>query len=87
MKLFKNVFKHKGHIAYQITEKLVIIKHLDKIKFWFPKRGIVNIKFHIYPHAEWKYWHWLIWLPFLCFEKDNGGYKIGFPNLYLWIIK
>jgi hypothetical protein len=83
------VFRHKRHNAYQITKKLVIVKYNkgSKIKFYFKGRGFSNLKFSLYPHKEWRYFHWLIRLPFLYFQKNNGGYEIGFPNCYLWIIK
>lgn len=89
------VFRHKFHIVYELSKKLVIIKKLDKIKFWFPKEhrppetkcGLVNIKFIVHPHKQFKYFHWLIRLPFFYWEKNNGGFKIGLPNLYLWNIR
>ena len=64
------IFKHKGHIVYQIHKKLVVIKNIDKVRFYFPKaglikglRGLCNIRFSIKPHKQWQYFHWLIRLP------------------------
>ncbi len=91
------VFKHEGHNAYEINKRLVVIKKKgkNKIKFFFPDaikhvgllKSIVNFKFYISPHKELRYWHWLIRLPLFYWSKSNGGFEIGFPNLYLRIIR
>lgn len=91
-----NVFKHDGHTAYSFKRgKFVLMQYTkDKVRFYFPKAGIVNglkglknIKFRIKPHREFRYWHWTFRLPFFYWNKDNGGFKIGLPNLYLWVIR
>ncbi|AJA41436.1 hypothetical protein AXJ14_gp117 [Geobacillus virus E3] len=81
------VYKHKSHNAYQLRKKLVLIKNHQKIKFWNKGKVLPNFRFNIKPHKQLKYFHWLIQMPFLYFERNNGGLKIGLPNLYLWIIK
>jgi len=84
------VFKHEGHNAYQlITNKVVIIKNKDrnKVKFWFGGLRFANFKFSIRPHKQWQYFHWLIRTPVFYWERHNCGFKIGLPNLYLWVIK
>jgi len=78
------IYKYKGsHTAYAITKKLVIIKNekQNEIKFYFKGHGIANFKFYIRNKMI------LIRFPFFLFEKNNGGYKIGNSNCYLWIIK
>jgi hypothetical protein len=88
------IFRHKGHTVYQINKKLVIIKQHDKVKFYFPKAGLIkglkglcNIRFIIHPNRSWQYFHWLIRLPGFYWEKNNGGFWIGTNSLYLWSIK
>jgi hypothetical protein len=88
------VFKHKEHTVYEINKRLTIIKKHDKVKFYFPQTGLIkglkglcNIRFKIYPNRFWQYFHWFIRLPGFYWEKNNGGFMIGFNNFYLWSIK
>lgn len=81
------VFRHKGHNVYCITKNINIVKKKDKIKFWFGKLRFANFKLFIYPNRQWRYFHWLIMFPFFYWQKTNGGFQIGLPNMYLWRIK
>lgn len=88
------IFRHKGHTVYNFSKKVCIIKQIDKVRFYFPEaglikglKGLVNLRFKVYPHREFKYFHWLIRTPIFYWDKDNGGHKIGLPNLYLWLIR
>lgn len=91
------VFKHEGHIAYEISKRFVVMRYIGdgKVKFHFPeakrvkgtRTGFVNIKFWIHLNKQLKYWSWIIRLPFFYWVKDNGGFQIGLPNLYLWGIR
>lgn len=80
-----------GHSVYAITKKKIFIKKTEsKVQFFFKVKGkikILNFKFSIRPHRQWKYFHWLIRFPFFYWEKNNGGFEIGLPNFYLWVIK
>jgi len=80
VKIFKEVFKHKGHTVYQINKKVVIIKELNKIKFYFKGIGFANLRFKLGKFI-------FIRLPFFYLEKNNGGISFGLPNFYLWIIR
>jgi ribosomal protein S27AE len=82
----KNIFRHKEHNVYCCNKRLVLIQRKNKIKFWFGGLRFANFKFFIYPNRRWQYFHWLIMLPFIYCEKNNGGFKIGLPNLHLWRI-
>jgi hypothetical protein len=89
------IFRHKSHIVYELCKKLVIVRELEKVQFWFPtayrpkgaKNGFVNVRFYVRPHKQFRYFHWFIRLPFLYWEKGNGGFKFGLPSLYLWKIR
>ena len=81
------IFKHSGHNAYEFTKKLVVIKNKDKIKFRFKGHGFANFRFIIHPCRNFQYFHWLIRTPIFYWEKNNGGFEIGLPNLYLWVIR
>ena len=90
-------FKHKEHNVYSISKNAVIIRRKvgGRIKFFFPKAvkrygligSVKNFKLYIRPHKEWRFWYWLIRFPFFYWARHNGGFEIGFPNLYLWIIR
>lgn len=94
-KLIKSGVTHKT-INKDILNKteLLIVKYYgrDKLRFYFPKAGLINglqglrnIRFSIKLHLHW-YNHVFIRLPFFYFEKNNFDYKIGLPNLHLWKI-
>jgi hypothetical protein len=76
-------FEHKGHIAYELRKGFVVIKHKIGNKIAWQRNGIrlINAKFII------KRGFWLIRLPFFYFHKNNCGFEIGLPNLFLWIIR
>lgn len=79
------VFKHKRHIAYQILKnKVVAIRYIDdgKIRFYFKGHGFANFKFRIAHLGKFI----TIRCPIFYFNRDNGGFHIGLPNLYIWFI-
>nr|DAL87903.1 MAG TPA: hypothetical protein [Caudoviricetes sp.] len=81
-------FVHKSHTAIQlIKNRAVIIKNHDKIQMFHRYSRFANWRFLIYPNRKWSYFHWLIRLPFLYFERDGGGLYIGTPNSFLWLIR
>jgi hypothetical protein len=88
------VFKNKENTVYEFNKKLVVIKEHSRVKFYFPKNGLIkglkglcNIRFCIYPHHAWQYFHWLIRFPGFYWEKNNGGFSIGCNSLFLWSIR
>lgn len=96
MKIFKYIFNHQDHNVYYVTDRIIIIKRKNKISFYVPKykapklsfaERLHNFKCYIKPNKKWKYFYWLIRLPILYLQKTNSEYCIGFPNLYLWIIR
>lgn len=77
----------------EITKALLLFKPHTKARFWNPKSGIknyfglkmiTNCRFNIYPNKQWQYFHWLIRLPFLHWEKYNSGWEFGLNGCYLW---
>lgn len=82
------VFTHKTHTVYEIRnwsankKGIVIIKKTgDKINL----KSLLHFwKFHIRIYKN--NWFAIIRTPFFMFEKNNGGFEIGHPNCYLWVI-
>ncbi len=81
------VYRNKRHTAYKLSKNLVVIKYHRKMEFWCKEKGLINYKFSINPHRQWRYFHWLIRLPFFYWQRHNVGVEIGVPGLYLWFIK
>lgn len=44
-----------------------------------------NWRLRVYP-GRLNPWHWFIRLPFFYLNRNNTGFEIGHPNLYLWVI-
>lgn len=78
-----NIYKHKSHTVYELSNKLLFFKNHKKMTFWHEGRLVKNHRFIIKPHRQWRYFHWFIRQPFLYFERNNGGVYIGTPNKYL----
>ena len=79
------IFKHEGHIAYEVLRnKIVIMKRINnnKIKFYYKNCGFVNFKFRIAHFGKFI----KIRCPIFYFNKNNGGFQIGLPNIYIWFI-
>ena len=81
-------YKHETHTAYEIRKwsankkGIVIIKHTG-CKYNF-KSLLLFWKFRIFTSKN--NWFAIIRTPIFMFEKFNGGFEIGHPNLYLWVI-
>lgn len=84
-------------IEYEnITDNVLLVtrKGDTKIRFYFPEagkikglKGLINMRFRIKPHIIFKYFYWIIRLPFFYWERSITGYKFGIPNLYIWKLK
>lgn len=87
-----NVFRHSTYTAYEIRpwkirqRGIVIIREtgnrINARSLW----NVHNWRFIVKP-SRFNRWHWLIRFPFFYFERNNVDIKIGYPNLYLWIIQ
>ncbi len=82
-----NIYRHANHTVYSLKKNITFMKEHDKMIFLHKGKLIPNFRFKIYPHKEWKYFHWFIRQPYFYFERNNGGIRIGTPNKYLWFIK
>lgn len=76
-----------------ITNALLLFKPYNKTKtiLWKAPWGLklCNLRFDFSRYDNNKPWsiknlRCLVRLPFLYWEKTNGGWEFGLPNLYLW---
>lgn len=88
------IFRHETHTVYVLRDYrnkkrdgyqtgVTLIhqtgRRMCARALWHPK----NLLFYVQPGKL--RWHWMIRLPFFWYERNNCGFEIGHPNLYLWV--
>ena len=83
-------FVHSTHTAWEIRQwkkrknGIVLIKLTgDRMNL---RTLLQNICFRIHRTGQ-KKWFVTIRLPFFYLMKDNCNIHIGFPNIYIWVVK
>ena len=83
-------YVHETHTVLCLREWS--LKHSGICIVW--KTGTRMSAYDRWNHKNWRFnvtkcrpcWHWMIRFPFFQFIRDNCGFEVGTPNLFLWKI-